>query len=316
MSESLTKPISHAPLKGRLLEYFREPDNLLIMTSSPVVFMHLACIGLFFVGFSWPALVALLLTYSVRVFALTAGFHRYFSHRAFKTSRWFQFLLAFSGTSAAQLGPLWWAAHHRNHHENSDTEEDIHSPVRHGLFWSHIGWILCRKHRETEYEKVKDWTKYPELMFLDKYHVVAPLLLLGLLYGAGEWLAASAPSLGTSGWQLVMWGFFLSTVMVYHVTFCINSVTHVVGSRRFKTRDESRNSFWLALITGGEGWHNNHHRYPVSARQGMYWWEIDVTYFLLRVLEKLRLVKGLQVYPDKLYEEAQSGLSYRARTAA
>lgn len=286
----------------------RDEDNRLLMASSPLVFMHLACIGALFTGFSWAALAALLLTYVVRVFALTAGFHRYFSHRAFKTSRVFQFVLAWVGTSAAQLGPMWWAANHRHHHQHSDTEADIHSPVIRDAFWAHVGWILCRSYSDIQFERVKDLKKYPELRFIDRFHVLPVLSLIALLYGVGWGLNQAYPSLGTSGLQMVMWGFFLSTVLVYHVTFCVNSVTHIVGTKRFKTDDESRNSWWVALLTFGEGWHNNHHRWPLSARQGMYWWELDLTYLMLRVLEKLGLIWDLKVYPDKIYAEAAASV--------
>ncbi|MEM7790141.1 MAG: acyl-CoA desaturase [Verrucomicrobiota bacterium] len=274
------------------------------MASSPIFFMHLACIGAFFTGFSWVAVVALVITYVARVFALTAGFHRYFSHRSFKTSRWMQFVFAWVGTSSAQLGPMWWAANHRHHHQHSDQEEDIHSPVVRDAFWAHIGWVLCRSYKTIQFNRVKDLSKYRELCFIDRFHVLPVLSLIFVLYGVGAGLNALFPALGTSGLQLVMWGFFLSTVLVYHVTFCVNSVTHIIGNKRFNTKDESRNNFWVALLTFGEGWHNNHHRWPLSARQGMYWWEIDMTFLGLRLMEKLGLVWDIKVYPDKIYAEA------------
>lgn len=292
----------------KLVEIIRhglhDEDNRLLFASSPIMLMHVACVGIFFTGFSWVALVALLVTYVVRVFALTAGFHRYFSHRSFKTSRWFQLVLAWVGTSSAQLGPMWWAANHRHHHQHSDTEEDIHSPVVRSAFWAHIGWIMCRAYRHIPLDRVKDLRKYPELRFIDRFHVLPVLSLIAALYLTGASLDHLYPGLGTSGAQLVMWGFFASTVLVYHVTFCVNSVTHVVGKRRFATEDESRNSWWVALLTFGEGWHNNHHRWPLSARQGMYWWELDLTYLLLRALQKLGLVWDVRVYPENLYSEA------------
>lgn len=291
-------------LKHILKHTLEEEDNRLLLISSPLVFMHLACIGIFFTGFSWVAVVALLITYFVRVFALTAGFHRYFSHRSFKTSRFFQFIMAWVGTSAAQMGPMWWAAHHRHHHQHSDTEEDVHSPVAKDLFWAHVGWVLCRTYGGTKTERVQDLYKFPELRFIDRLHAL-PAISLGLiLYYIGQQLNFYYPGLGTSGWQLVMWGFFLSTALVYHVTFCVNSVTHIIGNKRFKNSDESRNNFWVALLTFGEGWHNNHHRYPLSARQGMYWWEFDLSYLLLRGLEKLGLVWDLKTYPKVIYKEA------------
>lgn len=290
---------------GNILRHaLNDEDNRLLMASSPIVLMHVLALGVVFTGFSWVALGTLLFTYVVRVFALTAGFHRYFSHRSFKTSRVFQFILAWVGTSSAQLGPMWWAANHRHHHQHSDKEEDIHSPVVKSAFWAHIGWIMCRAYSSIQHDRIKDLSKYPELRFIDRFHSLPVLLLILALYLLGAGLNHFYPALGTSGMQLVMWGFFLSTIFVYHVTFCVNSVTHIVGTRRFATDDESRNSFWVALFTFGEGWHNNHHRWPLSARQGMYWWEIDLTFLLLRVLEKLGLVWDLQTYPEKVYEEA------------
>jgi stearoyl-CoA desaturase (delta-9 desaturase) len=283
---------------------FGDEDNITLIESSPLVFMHVACVGLFFVGFSWIALAALIVTYAVRVFALTAGYHRYFSHNSYKTSRAFQFLLAFLGGSSAQMGALWWAAHHRHHHLHADTPEDIHSPHIKGLFWSHLGWIMCRKYATTELQRIPDFARFPELRFLDRFHVLPPLALAVGLYLLGNKLAVAAPGLGTSGWQLVMWGFFLSSVFVYHATFCINSLTHMVGTRRFNTKDKSRNSMLLALITFGEGWHNNHHRYPVCTRQGLYWWEIDLTYYILKALSWVGIVWDLREPPARLYEEA------------
>ncbi|MEM8866954.1 MAG: acyl-CoA desaturase [Verrucomicrobiota bacterium] len=285
---------------------FKDEDNRLLMASSPIFFMHLACIGALFTGFSWAAVVALIITYVARVFALTAGFHRYFSHRSFKTSRVMQFVLAWVGTSSAQLGPMWWAANHRHHHQHSDKEEDIHSPVVKDAFWAHIGWVLCRSYGSIQFDRIKDLSRYRELRFIDRFHVLPVLSLILVLYLIGSGLNMAFPGLGTSGMQMVMWGFFLSTVLVYHVTFCVNSVTHIIGKKRFNNDDESRNNFWVALLTFGEGWHNNHHRWPLSARQGMYWWELDLTYLGLRLMEKLGLVWDMKVYPKKIYAEAMA----------
>jgi stearoyl-CoA desaturase (delta-9 desaturase) len=284
-----------------------DEDNRLLMMSSPIFLMHLLALGAFFTGFSWTAFIALAVTYVVRVFALTAGFHRYFSHRSFKTSRVFQFILAWVGTSSAQLGPMWWAANHRHHHLHSDKPEDIHSPVIKNAFWAHIGWIMCRAYGEIQYDRVKDLVKFPELRFVDRFHVLPVAMLIAALYIIGAVLNAYFPGLGTSGMQLVMWGFFVSTILVYHVTFFVNSVTHIVGKKRFVTNDESRNSWWVALLTFGEGWHNNHHRWPLSARQGMYWWEFDLSYLILRLLERVGLVWDIKVFPKKIYEEALAG---------
>ena len=297
MLSSIRQIVQHA---------IEDEDNRLLMASSPIALMHLLALGTIFTGFSWAALIALGVTYSIRVFALTAGFHRYFSHRAFKTSRAFQFVLAWVGTSSAQLGPMWWAANHRHHHQHSDKVEDIHSPVVKSAFLAHIGWVMCRAYNSIQHHRIKDLSKYPELRFIDRFHVLPVLSLIGLLYAIGASLSHFFPGLGASGIQMVMWGFFLSTVLVYHVTFCVNSVTHIVGKKRFATDDESRNSWWVALLTFGEGWHNNHHRWPLSARQGMYWWEFDLTFLILRVLEKFRIVWDVKVYPEKIYGEAAS----------
>jgi stearoyl-CoA desaturase (delta-9 desaturase) len=266
--------------------------------------MHLSLIGLFFVGFSWIALAVCLVLYAVRVFALTGGYHRYFSHKSFKTSRFFQFILAWMGASSAQLGPLWWASHHRHHHQHSDTEEDIHSPRRRGFLWAHIGWLFCRKYARSELERVRDFAKFPEIRFVDRWHILPVLCLAFSLLFLGWILEAFAPGLGTTKWQMLMYGFFLSTVMVYHVTFAINSLTHMIGKQRFDNNDDSRNNLWLALMTFGEGWHNNHHRFPVSTRQGFYWWEIDITYYILKILSRFRIVWDLRPPSPSVYAEA------------
>ena len=288
------------------MRIINDEENRLLMVSSPIFLMHILALGALFTGLSWAALIALLVTYFVRVFALTAGFHRYFSHRSFKTSRWFQFVLAWVGTSSAQLGPMWWAANHRHHHQHSDKSEDIHSPVIKNAFWAHIGWVLCRSYREIQQDRVKDLIKFPELRFIDRFHILPVLLLIGALYVVGTLLNIYFPGLGTSGLQMVMWGFFVSTILVYHVTFLVNSAAHIFGRKRFVTDDESRNSWWVALLTFGEGWHNNHHRWPLSARQGMYWWEFDLTYLILRLLERIGLIWDIKVYPKKIYEEART----------
>lgn len=288
-------------------QVFADDENIDLIESTPLVFMHLMLFVVPFTGFSWPSLLVCVFTYALRVFALTAGFHRYFSHRSFKTSRVFQFILAFVGTSAAQLGPIWWAAHHRHHHEYSDTPKDIHSAFLRGFFWSHIGWLLCKKYAKAETGRVGDLLQYPELRFIDRFHVIAPLSLGTGLYFLGDWIGTRWPATGTTGWQMVAWAFFLSSVLVYHVTFMINSVTHMFGTKRFDTGDQSRNSLILALLTWGEGWHNNHHRYPMSARQGLYRREIDLTYYGLRILERLGLVWDIHVHPEKIFREAEEG---------
>lgn len=291
---------------GRIKDnILNDDENITLIDSTPLGVMHLGMLLVFFVPFSWFGVGVCAFLYFLRVFALTGGYHRYFSHNSYKTGRVFQFLLAFIGGTSAQLGALWWAAHHRHHHQHSDTEQDIHSPGRRGFFWAHLGWLLCSKYAKTELARIPDFAKYPELRFLDRFHVIPPLLLALGLYFGGEYLGANYPALRTSGWQLIAWGFFVSTVLVYHATFCINSLTHMIGNRRYNTTDQSRNSLILALVTMGEGWHNNHHRYPVSTRQGFYWWEIDATYYILKALSWLGVVWAIRPPQEKLYQEAK-----------
>ncbi|MBS0376346.1 MAG: acyl-CoA desaturase [Proteobacteria bacterium] len=263
----------------------------------PFAGVHLACLATLRVGASATAVGAALVLYALRMFAITGFYHRYFSHRAFKTSRPSQFLFALLGASAVQRGPLWWAAHHREHHAHSDAPDDVHSPRQRGFLWSHMGWFLSRRHFAPDLARVRDLARYPELRWLDRYDVVVPVLLAVALYGLGALLERLAPGLGTSRWQLLVWGFFVSTVLCYHATYTINSLAHVFGRRRYATGDDSRNNALLALLTFGEGWHNNHHHYPNAARQGFYWWEIDLTYYGLRVLAALGLIWDLKPVP-------------------
>ena len=266
--------------------------------------VHLACLAVIWVGWSWTAVVVCLALYVIRMFAITGVYHRYFSHRSYDTSRAFQFLLALLGTTAAQKGPIWWASHHRHHHRHSDTEEDIHSPIVHGIYFSHIGWVLSSQFLEPRLDLVKDLTKYKELEVLEKYNVIPVILLAVCTFFLGVYLQYAHPGLGTNGWQMLVWGFFISTVLLYHGTFCINSFTHLIGKRRFPSTDHSRNHWLLALITLGEGWHNNHHYYPGSERQGFYWWEIDISHYILKVLSWFGLVWNLRVPPPRVYEAA------------
>lgn len=268
----------------------------------PFLLLHVACLSVFWVGVSWFALGFALALYFVRMFAITGFYHRYFSHRAFHTSRPFQFILAVLGATAVQRGPLWWAAHHRHHHIYSDDHEDAHSPVQHGFLWSHFGWFLSSRHFVTHSHRVKEFSKFPELRLLDRFDVIVPLLLGAGIYGLGVWMEIAYPELGTSGAQLFVWGFVISTVVLYHATFCVNSLAHVWGKRRYATSDQSRNNFWIALVTLGEGWHNNHHHYPGAARQGFYWWEIDLTYYGLKLLAMLGLIWDLRVVPPGIRE--------------
>jgi stearoyl-CoA desaturase (delta-9 desaturase) len=235
--------------------------------------------------------------YVVRMFTLTGFYHRYFSHRTFKTSRAVQFLFALIGASCVQRGPLWWAAHHRNHHRHADTLLDPHSPGVVGFLRSHMGWFLTAGAFRTDWSRIPDLKKFPELRWLDRYDTAVPVALALLLYGLGAWLRRVAPQLGTSGAQMLVWGFFISTVVLFHATVTINSLAHGFGRRRFDTQDDSRNNVWLALLTFGEGWHNNHHFYPGSTRQGFRWWEVDLTWYGLRLMAALGLVWHLKPVP-------------------
>lgn len=262
----------------------------------PFVVMHVACLGVVWVGFSWFALWSALALYVIRMFAITGFYHRYFSHKAFRTSRPVQFVFAVLGAASVQRGPLWWAAHHRHHHRHADTELDLHSP-RHGFWRSHMGWFLTPRSFATDAAAVRDLSRFPELRLLDRFDVLVPVLLAAMLYGFGAWLQSRHPELKTSGPQLLVWGFFISTTALFHVTVAINSLAHRWGSRRFATNDDSRNNWLLALLTFGEGWHNNHHHFPGSARQGFAWWEYDPTYYGLRVMSWLGLVWDLKAMP-------------------
>lgn len=267
--------------------------------------VHIACLLVFFVGFSWVAFAVCMFLYVIRMFAITGVYHRYFSHRSYKTSRWFQFVLALLGCTAAQKGPIWWASHHRHHHRHSDTEEDMHSPIIHGLYYAHVGWVLSSSFIETRLDQVRDLLAFKELKVLEKYHLLPAIALAVAVFFLGVFLEAYFPALGTNGLQMLIWGFFISTVLLYHGTFCINSFAHVVGKQRFKTGEHSKNSFILSIITLGEGWHNNHHRYPGSERQGFYWWEIDISHYILKALSAVGLVWDLRTPPKRIYEEAK-----------
>jgi len=282
----------------------KDKGRFAIARSIPFILLHLACLLVLWVGVSWEAVAVCAGAYLIRMFGITAGYHRYFSHRSFKTSRIFQFLLALLGATAGQRGPLWWAAWHRVHHRHSDREEDVHSPRQRGFWLAHVGWIFERIHIQADRRQVRDFDKFRELDLLDRYHVLAPIAFSALVLLVALGLRASYPHSGISIVQVFVWGFFVSTVLLYHGTFAVNSWGHLIGSPRFNTGDDSLNSPILALITLGEGWHNNHHRYPGSERQGFYWWEIDLSHYLLKFLSWLGLVWDLRRPPARVYEEA------------
>ncbi len=270
------------------------------LRAAPFLGMHLACLGVLWVGVSATALGVAAGLYVLRMFAITGFYHRYFAHRTFRTSRALQFTFALIGASCVQRGPLWWAAHHREHHQHADTERDPHSPRLRGFLWSHVGWFLTPEGFRTRWARIPDFARYPELRWLDRYDILVPVVLATLLFVTGSVLHQVAPGLHTSGGQLLIWGFFVSTVVLFHVTVTINSLAHRYGTRRFATADDSRNNLWLALLTFGEGWHNNHHFFPGSVRQGFRWWELDLTYYGLRLMAWLGLVQGLKPVPARV----------------
>ena len=251
------------------------------LSSVLLVIVHLACLAAFVVPFSWKLFVLALASYVLRMWGITAGYHRYFAHRTFRTSRAFQFVLALLGVFAMQNGPLWWASWHRRHHKHSDTERDAHSPVQRGLWHAHIGWFLDGSHDHPDLSNVKDLSRYPELRFLDR-HKWLPLVGYALVCFA------------IAGLPGVLWGFVVSTILVLHATMLVNSLGHVWGTRRYATSDDSRNNALVAFLTMGEGWHNNHHHEMSSTRQGFRWWELDVTYYALKALSWLGIVWDLR----------------------
>jgi stearoyl-CoA desaturase (delta-9 desaturase) len=249
--------------------------------------IHIAALAGAIAFFSWTGVLLAIASYFVRMVLVTAAYHRYFSHRSFKTSRAFQFLLALGAQSSAQKGVLWWAGHHRFHHKHSDAEADIHSVRRSGFWHSHVGWILGSEWDDTNHDLIGDLTKYPELRVLNRSSVqLLPAVALALAF----FLLG-----GVTG---LVWGFLVSTVLLWHGSFSINSLSHMFGKRRYETTDDSRNNWALALLTTGEGWHNNHHHYQSSANQGFRWWEIDVTFYFLRTLEFFGFIWDLRRPPQ------------------
>jgi stearoyl-CoA desaturase (delta-9 desaturase) len=269
-----------------------EHSDIVYPSAIPFVLVHLACFGAIWSGVTWQAVIMGVVLYWARIFAIGAGYHRYFSHRAYSTGRVFQFILAVACQSTLQKSVLWWAAKHRHHHLHSDTEFDVHSPRHTGFLYSHMGWIFARRHDSFDMVKVDDLARYPELMWLHRHErwPAYGLAILCFLIG---------------GWPGLFVGFFCSTVLVFHGTFCINSLAHVRGSRRYVTGDDSRNNWLLAIFTMGEGWHNNHHACQSSVRQGFRWWEYDPTYYILKSLSWTGLVWDLKKPPEAVLRNEQ-----------
>ncbi len=287
-AEAIVEPFTTQPSKPNLQPRIDTSTDWL--GAIPFVLMHVGAVaGLFLLPITLKGIALTIGTYYFFMAAVTIAYHRYFSHRSFKTGRVFQFLLALWGTMTSQKGVLWWAGNHRHHHRYSDDPQDVHSPVQRGFFWSHVGWILVREYEPTMNQYVRDFEKFPELRWLNKHYLV-PVAT----YGALTFLIG--------GWFGFYWGFVLAITALWHGTFTINSLTHIWGKRRFKTSDASRNNFFTAMITMGEGWHNNHHHYMHSARQGFYWWEIDLSYYIIKGFERLGLVWDVKEPPKELLE--------------
>ena len=269
-----------------------EHDDIMYPSTLPFILIHLSCVAAFWTGITWQAVAICITLYWLRMFGIGAGYHRYFSHRSYSTGRFLQFILAFLAQSSAQKSVLWWAAKHRHHHLHSDTQQDVHSPRHKGFVYSHLGWVFSRKHDATDLVKVADLASFPELRWLHKFEVMPAAVLAVLCF-----LIA--------GWSGLVIGFLWSTVLVYHATFCINSLAHVHGRKRYVTGDDSRNNWLLAFFTLGEGWHNNHHAYQSSARQGFRWWEIDVTFYVLKALSLVGIVWDLRSPPAEVLRNEQ-----------
>ncbi len=259
------------------------------------VVFHVAALLVFYTGASAVAVIVALVMYLIRGLGVTAGFHRYFAHKSFRTGRVMQFLLGFAGSLATQGGVLWWVSHHRDHHRYTESERDMHSPRIYGLWHAHMGWMMSAKCFQTTGANVKDLHRYPEIKALQRHYAWIVIGQIVFFYALGALLAAVWPQLGTSGLQMLVWGYFLSTVVLWHSTFMVNSVCHRWGRAPYHAGDDSTNNWLVAILALGEGWHNNHHRFAGSARHGLQWWQFDLTWIVLRLLEKLGLVSDLKV---------------------
>jgi stearoyl-CoA desaturase (delta-9 desaturase) len=250
----------------------------------------------FAVPFRWAYLALWAVSHFSRAIGLTLAFHRYFAHRAFQMHRVARFLWTLVGTAAMQKGPLWWAGHHVNHHRYADRDGDPHSPAVSGFYYAHIGWFLNdakHDHLAPSNPVLRDFGSVPEIAWLERFYAVPPLVLAIALFAIG-------------GAPWVVWGFCVPTVTLAHSTFAINTINHMFGSRRFHTRDESRNNALTAFFAAGEGWHNNHHRYQRAARNGFYWWEFDATWYVIRAMAAVRLAWNVQPVPERVYAEARA----------
>ena len=255
------------------------------ITTIVLVIFHIGAIAALF-NFSWTRLAVTAVLYWMAIgFGIGMGYHRLLTHRSYKVPRFFEYFLAVCGTLCLEGGPIFWVATHRVHHQHSDQDGDPHSPTE-GGFWAHMGWIMFgeAKHNDTQAMSryAPDLGKDPFYVWLNQYHYV-PLVVLGLTL------------LAFGGWPMVYWGIFLRVVVGLHATWLVNSATHMWGARRFQTKDESRNNWWVAILTFGEGWHNNHHAHPTSARHGLAWYELDITWIQINFLQRLGFAKNVKV---------------------
>jgi stearoyl-CoA desaturase (delta-9 desaturase) len=292
-----SKRFSDEPIHPKLIRREAQWREVSWLRITPFILMHLGCLAVIWVGWTWLCVALAVALYVGRMFFITGFYHRYFSHRAFRAGRFFQLLMAVAGLTAIQRGPIWWAAHHRHNHRHSDQEVDLHSPSVWGTLWAHMFWFTTENAFITRTRNVPDLMRYPEMVWLDRFDWVVYLGFGLVCYASG--MAGQALGWDITGGQSFVWGFLISTVLLYHGTYTINSLAHRFGTRRYATKDDSRNNWWLALVTLGEGWHNNHHHYPGAARQGFFWWEIDLTYLSLLALQKLGCIEGLRGVPDQ-----------------
>ena len=257
------------------------------LSLSPLLAVHFALVAIPFVEFTWWSVLAIFVVTRIVGLGVTVGLHRYFSHHSFKTSRGFQFLLAFAGCTALQKGPLWWAIHHRLHHRHSDRPDDPHSPVVSGFWYGHVGWLFSRDLMNPDPTVVRDLTRYPELVWLDRFWMLPGLLLAATAYAL----------LGMNG---LLYGYCLSVVFVFQVTFAVNSIGHLWGPQRDATGEGSRNNMLLGYLAMGDGWHNNHHRAPSSARHGFAWYELDIAYQFIKFLNLVGLAWDVKQPPTSI----------------
>ena len=263
-----------------------DPNERLNWTTTLVmaIFHVGAFAALFF--FTWTALLTAVVLYWITIgLGISMGYHRLHTHRSYKVPRWLEYFFAICGTLSMEGGPIFWVATHRIHHQKSDQDGDPHSP-RDGAWWAHVGWILFgeTKHANTRLmsKYAPDLAKDPFYVWLNNYHWVPILILSAVLFAIG-------------GWSMFLWGTCMRVFFGLHATWLVNSATHMWGKRRFTTRDDSRNNWWVALLTFGEGWHNNHHAHPTSARHGLTWYEIDFSWLQIKVLKWLRIAKSVHI---------------------